>query len=470
MTVVDGKKPTYEQLETENAALRKRSEELGKRIAELEKLVEELRRRGKRQASPFSKGPPVEEPKTPGRKCGANYGKRGSRRPPPVVQETYEVSCPDRCPKCDGNVEHVDVASQFQTDIPPATPINRRFDVHVGRCARCGKKVRGRHELQTSDAFGAAGVQIGPEAVALAAWLNKSFGLSWEKVALLFKTKFGIDASRSTWCRATVERVAGKCVSASTELARLMPASLCIYIDETGYRIGGRKVWLWVFVTRDAVAYRIGDRSAKMLADTIGLNYPFFVCHDGWSAYDALKHAIHQPCLAHPLRDAKELVEASQGSEAAFPAAVKKMLKDAISLGKRREEMSGHGFATARGLLSKRRDELLATEQSDPANERLRNYCLNRGKENLLTFLTYPEMGIEPTNWPAEQAIRPAVIIRKLSGGNRTPAGAAAQAALMTVIGTCRKRGLDVLELFPRVLRAGRELLMSELRPPSAHA
>lgn len=231
-----------------------------------------------------------------------------------------------------------------------------------------------------------------------------------------------------------------------------------------------KTVWLWVFVTRDAVVYRIGDRSSKMIADTIGLDYPFFVCHDGWSAYDSLTKAIHQPCLAHPMRDAKELVEASQGSEAAFPAEVKQLLKDAISLGKRHDEMSEHGFATARAKLEKRRDELLATEQSDPANERLRNYCLNRGIENLFTFLTYPKLGVEPTNWPAEQAIRPAVIIRKLSGGNRTPAGAAAQAALMTVIGTCRKRGLDVLELFPRALRAGRELLMSELRPPSAHA
>ena len=40
------------------------------RIVELERLLEESRRSGKRQAAPFRKGDPVAEPKTPGRKRG----------------------------------------------------------------------------------------------------------------------------------------------------------------------------------------------------------------------------------------------------------------------------------------------------------------------------------------------------------------------------------------------------------------
>jgi transposase len=52
----------------------------------------------------------------------------------------------------------------------------RRFDVHVGQCCGCHRRVQGRHPLQTSDALGAAAVQVGPQAIALAVLLNKQFG------------------------------------------------------------------------------------------------------------------------------------------------------------------------------------------------------------------------------------------------------------------------------------------------------
>jgi len=61
---------------------------------------------------------------------------------------------------------------------------------------------------------------------------------------------------------------------------------------------------------------------------------------------------------------------------------------------------------------------------------------------------------IEPTNWLAEQAIRPAVVNRKVWGGNRTPAGAKAQGVLMSVLETCRRRGHAVVDYISQTLRA----------------
>jgi transposase len=95
-------------------------------------------RKGKRQAAPFSKGPPKPEPKSPGRKAAA-------------------------CEPCCGTLIEDDVVEQFQTDIP-RKPIFRKFRIHRGHCAGCGSKAQGRHPLQTSDAIGAAASQIGPEA------------------------------------------------------------------------------------------------------------------------------------------------------------------------------------------------------------------------------------------------------------------------------------------------------------------
>jgi transposase len=60
---------------------------------------------------------------------------------------------------------------------------------------------------------------------------------------------------------------------------------------------------------------------------------------------------------------------------------------------------------------------------------------------------------IEPTNWKAEQAIRPAVVNRKVWGGNRTDAGARAQGVLMSVFETCRRQARSVVDHISRALR-----------------
>ena len=50
--------------------------------------------------------------------------------------------------------------------------------------------------------------------------------------------------------------------------------------------------------------------------------------------------------------------------------------------------------------------------------------------------------------------IRPAVVIRKVCGGNRTRRGADTQQVLSSVVRTARQRGLDVPGLFAEMLRA----------------
>src|SRR4051794_22576016 len=169
------------------AARDRRIAELEARLAALEALVEQLRRGGKRQAAPFSKGPPKADPKPPGRKPGDGYGTKARREVPPRVDEAYEAALPPACPCCGGrDVEPTGTAPQYQAEIPRRV-IYRRFDVRVGRCRGCGTRVQGRHPLQTSDALGAAASQLGPDAQALAVHLNKRAGLSHGKVAAFFK-------------------------------------------------------------------------------------------------------------------------------------------------------------------------------------------------------------------------------------------------------------------------------------------
>jgi len=78
----------------------------------------------------------------------------------------------------------------------------RQFDIQLGRCACCGRHIQGRHPLKTSDALGAAQVQLGPEALSPAAHLNKEMGISHERVARVLELGYGLKTNRSTICRA----------------------------------------------------------------------------------------------------------------------------------------------------------------------------------------------------------------------------------------------------------------------------
>ena len=137
---------------------------------EIEQLRGQLaaaRRAGFRQAAPFAKDRPQGRGRRPGRRAGTQYGRKACRPRPARVDQTLEAPVPTACPDCGGSVEVTHVASQYQEEIPEVRPVVRRFDIEVGRCSQCRRRVQGRHALQTSDALGAAGAQLGPGVVAL---------------------------------------------------------------------------------------------------------------------------------------------------------------------------------------------------------------------------------------------------------------------------------------------------------------
>ena len=123
-----------------------------------------------------------------------------------------------------------------------------------------------------------------------------------------------------------------------------------------------------------------------------------------------------------------------------FPRAVQRLLQAAIRLKRRQAQMSPHGYAVARGRLEAALDRLLAGDLTDPDNARFAER-LRKHRHRLFVFL-YND-AVQPTNNAAERALRPAVIARKLSAGNRTPQGAKNHSILASIIQTCRQRGED---------------------------
>jgi transposase len=435
-------------------ALLKRVADLEARVAELTRLLEAAVRAGKRQAAPFRKGPPKPDPKPPGRKAGEAHGEHAHRPPPPPdqVSECHDAPLPDACPHCRGSLAETGVADQYQTDIP-RRPIVRHFRVHVGHCRACGRRVQGRHALQTSDALGAAASQLGPAAQAAAVLLNKTAGLSHGKVAAVFQNLFGIPLCRGASARIGL-RAAARLEPDYQAILADVRASEQVSADETGWRIGGRPAWLHDWVGDRATAYAIDpNRSAAVLERVIGGDWGGILSHDGFASYDRFEDAVHQQCLAHVLRRARELLETATRGAVRFPRQVIALFTEAIHLRNRhlRGEVSADDLAAARDGFDDRLLALTDRPRTDPANERLAEH-LWRHSHEWFPFLTAP--AIEPTNWKAEQALRPAVVNRKVWGGNRTAVGARAQAVLMSVLETGRRQGWLLVDYISAAMRA----------------
>ena len=465
--------PTYQQLldllaqkDRHIATLEARIVELEAQVQRLTQLLEQATRTAKRQAAPFSKGAPKPHPKPPGRKPGPDYGTPAFRAAPAPqkIDEVHEAPLPDRCPACGGRVHETQVACQYQVEIP-RRPIYRKFNVHVGQCTACGRRVQGRHTLQTSDALGAAASQLGPDLQAALVQLNKDAGCSHGKIQRLLRTLFGIQLSRGGSVQAML-RAARSCAPVYQALVRALPRQAWIVPDETGWRIGGQLAWLHVFAAYRLTAYVIDRlRGAEVAERMLGVHYAGGLVHDGWGPYDRFWRAFHQQCLAHLLRRCVEMIAAATRGAVRFPRQVKQLLTDALALRHRHEagQVSAHGLAVARGRLDKRCDHLLEWTRADAANERLAKH-LARHRNQLFTFLRHP--GLDATNWRAEQALRPAVVNRKVWGGSRTPAGAHAQSILMSVWQTCVQQHRDALTFISRVLCGQRpRLVLAPLGP-----
>lgn len=171
--------------------LRAENQRLVAENARLREQLEAARRAGKRQSAPFSKGDPKRDPAKPGRKSGEQYGTRGHRSAPERVDEEIAVAIPDCCPCCEGELEFEDEVMQYQEELVWVRGHVRGYRIARGRCGRCGRRAQGRHPGQTSDAVGAAGSQVGPGALALAAQLNKELGISMRKVSQIL-AMFGV--------------------------------------------------------------------------------------------------------------------------------------------------------------------------------------------------------------------------------------------------------------------------------------
>ena len=172
-----------------------------------------------------------------------------------------------------------------------------------------GAVFQGRHRLQTSDALGAASVQLGPAAVALVVQMHTQLGVPLEKVAHLLRTQFGITVTPAGLAR-VLHRTARQAAPTYSALCRQVRNSPVVTPDETGWRVGAVRHWLWAFATPTTTVYAIRPgRGFDDAATVLGTDFSGVLVRDGWAPYRRFTEALHQTCLAHLLRRTRQLRE-----------------------------------------------------------------------------------------------------------------------------------------------------------------
>jgi transposase len=446
-----------EQLDRENQALRATMAELERRIADLiaenralRDQLDEAQRQAARQAAPFRRRDSQKVPEARRKRPGRPKGHPGAHRPVPAqVDDHVEVPLAG-CPHCGCAVEALEPIEQFIEEIPVVRPRVTRLVTYRGQCPHCGE-VQSEHPLKTSDATGAAGAQLGPRAQALAAALNKQHGLTMRTTCRVLHQVAGLRLSPGGLAQ-LVQRVGHKAEAPYAALIIDVRAAAAVYIDETSWYVGAPGPWLWAFTTATETVYRVeSSRGREVVTATLGSTFDGVVVSDCLASYEDLSYRTHK-CIAHHL---KAIAEARRRPDTADPDYLDQwtlFFQAVIGIWRARPGMSADDFAERRRHLEAWLDRLLATPRTQAADRAIQNR-IGKRRGSILTCLYEP--AAEPTNNRAERELRPAVIARKVSCGNKTEAGKRSFEVLRSVASSCMKRGHDVVSYLAGLLPFG---------------
>jgi transposase len=385
--------------------------------------------------------------KTPGQKPG-HIGTRRPK-PPPERIDAREEHRADCCPDCGGPLNRcAETRQRYIEDIPrDIKPVVTEHVIHRDWCPRCQKKV----EPPVPDAL--RGSPLGHRVLVLTAWLHYALGNTLAQIidVLGFHLQFRLTRGGllQMWYR-----LQAVLYPWYEQIQREAMEAAVLFADETGWRVNGKTRWLWCFAAERLTYYMIHrSRGHPALLEFFTAEFAGVLVSDFWGAYNAVACALRQTCLVHLLRDLKQVEKYKSTAHdwPAFAKSLRRLLGDAIRLWRRREELPAETYASRRERLAQRLQSLIDTAWRSGEARRLIKR-LKRHQSDVLTFLDQP--GVPFENNHAEREVRPAVIIRKNSYGNRSEVGADAQAVLMTIFRTLKKRGHQPMQVIAEALRA----------------
>lgn len=388
--------------------------------------------------------------------------RRGVHRKVPGKFDQIKEHALTDCPTCSNPLPPPsETRTRFTEEVPIVKPLVIQHQVHRYWCRFCKKIV----EAPVSDALPKSA--IGLRTVVYSAWLHYILGVSFDKIIQLLNLSAQFQISTGglfgTW-----HHLARVLTPLYEQIGRSAKWSAVLHADETSWRVNGRTHWLWCFTNKD-LAYYVIDRcrGSTVVLMVLGKYFAGVLVTDFLGAYGLIRALAKQKCLVHLLREIIRVNLFDSSPEwKAFRNQLKRLVLDGLKLGRRRAELEPACFERKKVRLRERLTELYARPYSNENAKRLRNR-LERHRNEIFTFLDYPE--VEADNNHAERQIRPAVVSRKTSYGNRSKEGADVQAMLLSIFRTLELRGYSpvntLIFLVQEHLRTGKPIT---LPPPIA--
>jgi transposase len=385
-----------------------------------------------------------------GKRRGGQRGHaRHTRALVPPERLTGAVDCkPTVCRGCGDALTGADpdpIRHQV-AELPEVRPDVVEYRLHRLTCPRCGLATRGA--LPAGVPRGA----FGPRLQATVALLSGAYRMSKRQVRALLGDLLGLSASTGMVCK--TERQAAEAVAAPVdevyEHVRSAPAA---GVDETGWREGGARAWLWAAVTGEATAFRIArSRGADALHAMVGDPVGPVVISDRFPTY--ARAPSRQICWAHLRRDMQSMIDRAAGGEAVGARLLR--LSDLVFAWWGRHEAGSVHRQTLRSYVAGLRPVVrsLLSDGAACGCAWTAKVCrkLLSAEARLWTFAAAE--GVPPHNNAAERALRHGVIWRKTSYGTDGERGSRFVERMLTVVATCRQRGRDVLGFLTTCLRA----------------
>jgi transposase len=410
-------------------------------------LQERLDQTSRNSSRPPSSDPP-QSPRSrrprSGRRRGGQPGHAGHTRTLVPVEEVDEVVVlkPDRCSGCQAPLWGDDpLPFRHQViEIPPIQPVVTEYQWHHLVCPTCGERTR------TPWPKGVPSGTYGPRVHAMVALCSGSYRLSKRTTEQVMADVFRVPMSVGTISQS--EKVTTEVLAEPVEEAgAYVPAQPVAHLDETSWREGNKRAWLWVAVTSLVTVFAVRlSRSGQVARELLGKEFSGILVTDRSRAYNWYPVRWRQLCWSHLLRD----FEAIRGR-----GGLCEEIGDAL-LGQA-HQMFAWWHRVREGTLKRstfrsymtplrREVERLLEAGSQCGVAKTEGTCreILKRREALWTFVQVE--GVEPTNNTAERSIRPGVQWRKGSFGTQSAAGSHFVESMMTVVATLKQQNRNVLD------------------------
>jgi transposase len=436
-------------------AIAKRNEELERRHQEDQQTIRRLRLRLKSllkipEPPPEEESDPEEsvpEPIPPApRKRGAPVGHRGNTRRIPTHIDIEEIiPAPLLCPDC-GHTHLVGLEThddRYIEDIPPVLKEVTHRKYQHAFCPHCQSVVH------HPDALYGPPVQTGPRLAAHFAQLRTRLGVTYRKLAVYSTEVLGISLTASG-VLGIVNRMADRMEPIYDGLAHALTVQRTLHGDETGWKMDGQRWQMWCFCNAFMAFFHADkSRGSKVVIGLLGKDFAGLLHCDFYGAYNPFTNL--QRCFIHFARDVHEerLITPKDSFLDVLHDKTQFIMDSAKALNQ--DAIPPPDIQARHRDMHQALDDMIALAPP-PSRALTLVKRLQKHRDSLLSFLQVP--GAEFHNNRAERQLRPVVIFRKLSFGNRTETGAYRFSMMATVIETARLQNQNIPALLLRIRHA----------------